>query len=535
MRLIEELDNGNLIIQLLPDMEDSFVTKIKNEFLLTFDPNKVKRIFLNFSSISQISSAGLSAFFNLKLFFKTFGAEVIPINLNEQVSVLFKALGLEQIIDKEKPAKTIVKKKKFQVDSEVTALKSELEFQKELYKRVTKELEAKLEKANADLKFKNQQLQIVNKSNSIGELAAGVAHEFNNIIGGIMGYAQLAQAKKTEEMVDKAFSNIILLSKRSEGITTGLLNYSRKRPVKVSPVNFKDVINGVLSFTQKQLENSNIKVHDDFKEIENFYADENLLSQVILNLVINASHAMENGGELFLSLYKENGNIIFKIKDTGIGIKKNNLSKIFLPFFTTKGPLGGGNKLGSGLGLSVSKSIVEMHEGKIEVESIEGMGATFTISLPEKIATVEYKEKINNKTYFNNQDDFKSKILIVDDEEIIRSVISAALFDQGHDIVEGINGEDGVKLYKSHSPELVFLDILMPRLNGIDAYLEIKRINPSAKIVFITGQSGENLEQVLVNLTKNDDVYLLRKPFEIKELINVVSVALSSKINKTNL
>ena len=120
-----------------------------------------------------------------------------------------------------------------------------------------------------------------------------------------------------------------------------------------------------------------------------------------------------------------------------------------------------------------------------------------------------------------------SKILIVDDEKAIRSVMVATLTDLGHTVLEASNGEDGVKLYQSHKPDLVFLDIVMPRMNGMDAYLEIKKINSQAPIIFITGQAGEYLEQILENLTRTENIYLLRKPFDIDELLRVVEAVLS--------
>lgn len=527
---IEELDKENLIIQVLPEIDDTFLFLVQENYLKYYSDSCVKRIFLNFSSVTQMKSTEISVLFSLKLFFEKLNIEVVTVNLSEKIEKLFKAVGLDQIINREGRGGKDTAFIKLKVnENEIQALKLELEFQKELYRKVTFDLESKLAKCNAELKIKNEHFQVMDKSNAIGELAAGVAHEFNNIIGGIMGYAQLAQAKKTEEIIDKALFNIVALSKRTEGITTGLLNYSRKRPVKVSLINFKQIIEDVLKFTQKQLENNKINVHTDWQEIESFYGDENLLSQVVLNLVINASHAMEEGGDLYISLFKENGFITFKIKDTGIGIKRSNLNKIFLPFFTTKGALGGGNAIGTGLGLSISKSIVEMHEGLIEVESDENQGASFTILLPEKIGKSEYNEKSFNTKLGKAEAAKKAKILIVDDEELIRSLISAALHDQGHDIIEGVNGEDGVKLFQSHKPDLVFLDILMPRMNGMDAFLEIKRCDPSAKVVFITGQAGEYLERVLINLKRNKNVYLLRKPFEINELVNVVNVALSTQ------
>jgi len=531
MGMINELDSENLILRITQEIDDSLLSKIKLEFLNSFRLDKVKRIFLDFSSVNQITSTGVSVLFSLKLFFKSVGTESIAVNVNDNVSSIIKSIGLDEILDGEsKHDVDVLGIKSNSLEEEIKALKAELSYQKELYNRVTKDLEEKLTKCNAELKLKNAELHMFDKSHSIGELAAGVAHEFNNIIGGILGYAQLAQSKKTEELIDKALTNIIALSKRSEGITSGLLNFSRKKPVKISHMDFQELIQSVLNFTQKQLENNKIIVRTDFQPVDKMYADENLLSQVILNLVINASHAMENGGELYLSLYKENGFIVFKIRDTGIGIKKVNLDKIFMPFYTTKGVLGGGSKSGTGLGLSISRSIAEMHEGKLEVESVEGEGATFILSFPEKIATKEFKQIITQteKTEIAVPAP-TSKILIVDDEELIRGLIAAALSDKGHDILEGVNGLDGVKLYQSHQPDLVFLDVLMPRMNGMDAFLEIKKTNPNAKVIFITGQAGEYLEKILASLTNNKHVYLLRKPFEIDELINVVDVALSCK------
>ena len=236
---------------------------------------------------------------------------------------------------------------------------------------------------------------------------------------------------------------------------------------------------------------------------------------------------MENGGDLYLSLYKKDDNLVFKIRDTGIGIKESNLKRIFVPFFTTKGAFGGGNKGGTGLGLSISRSIVEMHYGKLEVESVENEGATFTVTLPIKLKTNESKEKPEQKNSLESTKTRPAKILIVDDEELIRDLISITLFDLGHTTIEAANGEKAVSLYQEHNPDLVFLDILMPVMNGIDAYLAIKKINPEAKIVFITGHAGEYLEKILVILAKNEYVYLLRKPFDFTEIAKVVNLAFS--------
>ncbi|PCJ55020.1 MAG: hypothetical protein COA79_21285 [Planctomycetota bacterium] len=524
MSILKELDSENLILSMPEEMDDDFFSKVKLEVLNAHKVNNIHRILLNFSTVRSLSSVGLSVLFSIKIFLKSIGLEVAAVNVNEGIMGVFKAVGFDQIFEKEYVAQDSVVERSY--EEKAKDLSEELSYQRELYNRVTTELEKKIESTKDELKNATEQLRLYDKSNSIGELAAGVAHEFNNIIGGIMGYAQLAQMKKTDEIIDKALDNIVKLSKRVEGITSGLLNFSRKKPVKVAPINIVKMIEGVLEFTQKQLENCDIKVIAELDDVEEFLADENLLSQVILNLVINASHAMENGGELKIKLFREGGFVLCVVSDTGTGIQKKHLEKIFQPFFTTKGALGGGNKAGTGLGLSVSRSIIEIHRGTLEVESTLGKGTTFTVKIPFKSVKEEDEEARKKRKVGTGRISKNAKILIVDDEEIIRSLISATLSDKGHDLLEGSNGEDGVKLFKSHKPDLVFLDILMPRKNGLDAYLEIIEEDPSAKIVFITGQAGEYLEVVLDNIVNNDNVYLLRKPFELDELVNVVNVAL---------
>ena len=271
MSYLEFFDEENLIVSVFTEIDESFLSEVKTEYLKIFCRDHIKRIVLNCSSLNKISSEGFSVLFNLKVFFMEFNIEVLVINVSAKIASLFQEIGLDQIICQEiKFDFASVLKSKDTFEKIILSLNSSLNTHKELYKKVTSSLEEKLEKCNAELRIKDEQLIMYSKTNSLGELTAGIAHEFNNIIGGIMGYAQLAQQKKNEEIIDKALKNIIIMSKRAEGITSGLLKFSRQNPIEATKVNFKEIIQSVLNFSQKQFEVLGIKIHTDLQNVNDF-------------------------------------------------------------------------------------------------------------------------------------------------------------------------------------------------------------------------------------------------------------------------
>jgi two-component system NtrC family sensor kinase len=216
---------------------------------------------------------------------------------------------------------------------------------------------------------------------SIGRLAAGIAHEINNPLTGVLTFAHLLQQKDTmDEQSKEDITVIIRETTRVREIVQGLLNFARESKPEKEPLDMNEVLTETMKLLRSQKEFSKITVVEHLApDLPVIHGDKNQLQQVFLNLSLNAVEAMERGGTLSIATLSENGNIQIVFQDTGCGIKKENLDDIFEPFFTTKPPT-----KGTGLGLSVSYGIIRRHGGSIKVESQEGEGSTFTISLPVK-------------------------------------------------------------------------------------------------------------------------------------------------------
>ncbi len=254
----------------------------------------------------------------------------------------------------------------------------------ELMARVRSAL--RIKRLNDDLREANRQLIAsqrerlrTEKMATIGLLATGLAHEFNNIMSGILGYAQLA--RRSDKFKDQFVDVAIAQSERALELTRSLSTFYRPSP-QTRPIHLDQVVESALCLVAKQVEERRITVVREFSAVPPVLGSAGQLQEVILNLVINALHAMESGGRIGANLRADGASVRLRIEDNGCGIPPANLDRIFDPFFTTKGALGGGNTTGSGLGLSVSYNIIRAHGGTIEVESEVGKGTAFIISLP---------------------------------------------------------------------------------------------------------------------------------------------------------
>jgi two-component system, NtrC family, sensor kinase len=214
---------------------------------------------------------------------------------------------------------------------------------------------------------------------SIGRLAAGIAHEINNPLTGVLTFAHLLRQKTTMDEQSKEDIDVIVReTTRVREIVQGLLNFARESPPQKQSLDINEVLSQTMTLVRSQKESHKITVEEKLaSNLSYILGDKNQLQQVFLNLSLNACEAMEKGGTLSITTSFRDGNVIISFRDTGCGIKKEHLERIFDPFFTTK-PVG----KGTGLGLSVSYGIIEQHGGSIEVESEEGKGSTFTITLP---------------------------------------------------------------------------------------------------------------------------------------------------------
>jgi signal transduction histidine kinase len=259
-----------------------------------------------------------------------------------------------------------------------------LEYQVEAYREIVA-LNEELSGYIDQLRKAQQQLIQTAKLSSIGELSASVAHELNNPLAGVLIYTKLLKDRLTRDSFDKGqllnnLDKIETAVEYSSGIVRGLLDFARQSTPQLGPVTIGRAIDKVMSLVGHQAKMKQIEVvREEAPGLPVVVADFNQLVQVIINLVVNAVQAMDEGGRLTLSAAESDGWVRIAVQDTGGGITPENMKKLFTPFFTTKDEV-----KGVGLGLAVSYGIVERHGGRIEVESEVGKGSTFTVVLPAK-------------------------------------------------------------------------------------------------------------------------------------------------------
>lgn len=231
-----------------------------------------------------------------------------------------------------------------------------------------------------------EKLSEADKLSAIGMLAAGVAHEFKNYLGGIIGNASLAleQLQEDEGAIDvrEVFDQIIHMGERANDVAMSLLTYSKSQPDEVAPVDLSELVKDAISLIGKELRNLFIEVVTYFEEIPHIYGSASKLQQMLLNLLINAQHAIGKNGVISVSVFNLESTIEIRVADTGRGIPEENLKRIFDPFFSTKGAWGRDEVVGTGMGLSICRNTAREHGGEITVVSSQGIGSTFTITLP---------------------------------------------------------------------------------------------------------------------------------------------------------
>ncbi len=385
------------------------------------------------------------------------------------------------------------------------------------------------------------------KYEALGNLTAGIAHDFNNIIGGILGYITLL--KKDVKGNKKAEDKIKIIEKtgtKATELIKQLLGFSRRGKYEAKLININKSIINMLKILDRTL-SKNIEIKKSLdKNINSIYADPSQVDQIIMNLLINSSQAMKEGGTIYIKTkeqmidfefvkqhpYAKRGKyMVMTIKDTGTGMSNETLKHVFEPFFTTKKP-----GEGTGLGLSTVYGIVKNHNGFILINSALNKGTEIKVYLPstgKKIfekeeKTEEEKDKNNegvkekkneNKKENKNNDFIKKKILIIDDEKIIRQMLEDFLSGNNYNTVCAENGFIGVKIYRKMKPDLTILDMRMPVMSGKETFKTIRKINPNAKIIIITGYSLDNdVNEIL----KEKAVAFIKKPFKLEQILKLV-------------
>jgi len=386
-------------------------------------------------------------------------------------------------------------------------------------------------RAQEEKKALEEKLLQAQKLEAIGRLAGGIAHEFNNLLNGIIGYSELI--KENLSVSDPAFRYTELIFKAgidASRLTRQILSFARRSPIEKHPFSVDDAVTEVVEILDKTAPR-NIMFETDFSGEAPFaIGDMAQIEQVIMNLCVNAIDAMPEGGELNLAtdlvIADFNGYPELRagkyarliITDTGTGMDDELIQRIFDPFFTTKGPT-----KGTGLGLSIAFSIIHEHDGHIGVESIPGIGSTFEILLPYSVERTETGTVYAMPEASAGQE----TILIADDEVVVLNLLIDLLQSRGYSVFPTVNGEEAVELFKTKQDEidLVLLDVVMPKMDGVTALTRILEIAPDTKILMLSGYTQiDTIESCLAAGAQG----FIRKPFRIGELSEKIWDVLNS-------
>jgi PAS domain S-box-containing protein len=375
-----------------------------------------------------------------------------------------------------------------------------------------------------------RELQQRRHIDSLGQLAGGIAHDFNNMLGAIMGAADLLRLKlSSNQDVMKPIDNILTSAHRAADLTAKLLSFARKEVRNDEKVDVHQLIKDTVIILKRSIDKRIGIIMETRAENGTVKGSDSELSSALLNLGINARDAMPNGGTLTISTENRTimesdqgstvdlppGNYVeISFKDTGIGMSEEVRRRVFEPFFTTK-EVG----KGTGLGLSSVYGTIKAHQGIVTVESEDGKGSRFSILLPVSGIQTVVQEKALAEVF---PEKLTGTVLLVDDEEIIRSVGSEILVELGAEVIMAENGRKAIELVKKHkdSISLVLLDMIMPELNGPDCFREIQKIAPDMKVIICSGYAPDEMVESLSNAGV---VGFIQKPFRIDELKRTIT------------
>jgi len=370
------------------------------------------------------------------------------------------------------------------------------------------------------------------KMEAVGNLAGGVAHDFNNLLTAIRGYTELLLDQFDEE--DAVYSDLMEIKKASEqasGVTGQLLAFSRQQPLEPSPVVVNEVVTSVDKMLRRLIGEDVELVSVLDPELGMVRADSTQIQQVVINLAINARDAMPEGGTLTIrtdnvDLGEEEvaskpeaspgRYVLLSVGDTGTGVDPKAMDRIFEPFFTTKGP-----GKGTGLGLSVVYGIVTQHGGWIDVTSESGSGTLFRIYLPttEEKALERKGDTVKQRKPVRSSGHHES-VMIVEDEETVRSFAARALRQGGYDVVETGSAEEAVELLKAgRDVDLVFTDVILSSKSGLELVEELQSLRPGMPALLSSGYADQKSHWELI---QERGLPFLKKPYAVADLLSRV-------------
>jgi nitrogen-specific signal transduction histidine kinase/CheY-like chemotaxis protein len=393
-------------------------------------------------------------------------------------------------------------------------------------------------KAEEEQRLLQSQLMHAQKMESVGTLAGGIAHDFNNILTAIIGYGSILNRKISENDPIRVYVDQILNAANSaSNVTRSLLTFSRKQVINPRRVNVREVIERVEKFLIRII-GEDIEFKTTFTdESPEVNADPSQLEQVLMNLAVNSRDSMPNGGTLTIKTEavmfdeetvrkhadaKKGMHICISVIDTGSGIDEETRDRVFEPFFTTKDV-----DRGTGLGLSIAYGIIKQHNGHIEVDTKPGEGTTFKIYLPVDSQIVTDNIETEHLPVLPGGE--KETILIAEDDEILRTLLTTILTEFGYEVLIAQDGEEAVSMFSDHKDaiQLVVFDIIMPKKSGKEAYKEIALIKPGIRALFLSGYSSDKVDELALS---EEGLEFLPKPIMTEDFLKKVKEILNGKM-----
>jgi len=367
---------------------------------------------------------------------------------------------------------------------------------------------------------------------ALGRLAAGIAHDFNNLLGAVLAsldyVRRFPESRLREEHIAESLDDAFIAAERASELTPRLLDFARAEHGH-ELVNLSEICAEVGRLAERTFGRL-IRIECDVEPNLMVLGSSTQLHQIFMNLCLNARDAMPDGGELSLFAarvrdpgpHQRAGDVAVTVRDTGAGMAPDVCEHIFEPFFTTKD-----NGAGVGLGLATVAEMVAAHGGRVEVESDRGQGSTFQVFLPDAAgAKRDLETSVTAPPPAASSEPRRDKVvLVVDDERIVRRSLSRMLKLAGYVVLEAADGEEALAVYADGAPppDLVLLDLDMPKLCGEDTQRQLRKLNPTVRVLGISGHRDAARERVF---RADGALGFLRKPWTGPELLQAMANAL---------